>query len=118
MVLVCVGPLVVFLPQLMAARRRGLVEYGGLALRYAAEFDRKWLRGGAPPGEELLGSGDIQSLADMGGSFERIEQMRPVPFGLKDVTALVACCLVPMVPVLATVMPLEEVAKIVLKVLG
>ena len=118
MVLVCVGPLVVFLPQLMAARRRGLVEYGGLALRYAAEFDRKWLRGGAPSGEELLGSGDIQSLADMGGSFERIEQMRPVPFGIKDVTALVACCLLPMVPVLATVMPLDEVVKIVLKVLG
>jgi hypothetical protein len=118
MVLVCVGPLVVFLPQLMAARRKGLVEYGGLALRYAAEFDRKWLRGGAPPGEELLGSGDIQSLADMGGSFERIEQMRPVPFGFKDVTALVAACLLPMVPVLATVMPIDEVVKIVLKVLG
>jgi len=118
MLLVCLGPLVAFVPQLMAARRKGLVEYGGLALRYAAEFDRKWLRGGAAPGEELLGSGDIQSLADMGGSFERIEQMRPVPFGLKDVTALVAACLLPMVPVLATVMPIEEVAKIVLKVLG
>jgi len=118
MLLVCVGPLVVFLPQLMAARRKGLVEYGALALRYAAEFDRKWLRGGAPADEELLGSGDIQSLADIGGSFERIEQMRPVPFGLKDVTALVAACLLPMVPVLATVMPIEEVAKIVLKVLG
>ena len=118
MVLVCMGPLVVFLPQLMAARRKGLVEYGGLALRYAAEFDRKWLRGGAPADEELLGSGDIQSLADIGGSFERIEQMRPVPFGLKDVTALVAACLLPMVPVLVTVMPIEEVAKIVLKVLG
>ena len=118
MVLVCMGPLVVFLPQLMAARRKGLVEYGALALRYAAEFDRKWLRGGAPADEELLGSGDIQSLADIGGSFERIEQMRPVPFGLKDVTALVAACLLPMVPVLATVMPIEEVAKIVLKVLG
>jgi hypothetical protein len=117
-VLVCLGPLVVFMPQLMAARRRGLVEYGGLAFRYVTEFDRKWLRGGAPAGEELLGSGDIQSLADMGGSFERIEQMRPVPFGLKDVTALVAACLLPMVPVLATAMPIEEVVKIVLKILG
>ena len=58
------------------------------------------------------GSPDLRALS------ERIEQMRPVPFGLKDVTALVAACLLPMVPVLATVMPLEEVAKIVLKVLG
>ncbi len=46
-VLVCLGPLVVFTPRLMAARRKGLVEYGALALRYSADFDRKWLRGGA-----------------------------------------------------------------------
>jgi hypothetical protein len=118
MLLLILGPLLVFSPLLMAARRKGLVEYGGLALRYATEFDAKWLRGGAPDGEELLGSGDIQSLADMGGSFERIEQMRPVPFGLKDATSLVAATLVPLIPVLATAMPLEEVVKTVLKVLG
>ena len=117
-VLVCLGPLVVFTPRLMAARRKGLVEYGALALRYTTDFDRKWLRGGAPPGEELLGSGDIQSLADMGGSFERIEQMRPLPFSLKDASTLVAACLLPLVPVLATVMPMEEVLKTVMKVLG
>ena len=118
MVLVCIGPLVVFLPRLMKTRRRGLVEYGELALRYTTDFDRKWLRGGAPAGEELLGSGDIQSLADMGGSYERIQQMRPVPFSLKDVTAIVAACLLPMVPVLATVMPMEQILKMALKVLG
>ena len=82
----------VFAPRLVATRRKGLVEYGALALRYTTDFDRKWLRGGAPADEPLLGSGDIQSLADIGGSFERIEQMRPVPFGLKDVTSLVAAC--------------------------
>jgi hypothetical protein len=118
MLVLCLGPLVVFAPRLLAARRNGLREYGALAFRYTAAFDRKWLRGGAPEGEELLGSGDIQSLADMGGSFERIEHMRPVPFGFKDVTSVVAACLVPMAPVLATVMPLEEVVKTVLKILG
>ena len=117
-VLVCLGPLVVFTPRLMAARRKGLVEYGALALRYSADFDRKWLRGGAAPDDQLLGSGDIQSLADMGGSFEQIVQMRPVPFSLKDATALVAACLLPLTPVLATVMPMEEVLKTVMKVLG
>ena len=118
MVLVCLGPLVVFTPRLMAARRKGLVEYGALALRYSADFDRKWLRGGAAPDEQLLGCGDVQSLADMGGSFEQIVQMRPVPFSLKDATSLVAACLLPLAPVLATVMPMEEVVKTVMKVLG
>ena len=118
LVLLIFGPLVVFVPLLLATRRNGLVEYGGLALRYTAEFDRKWLRGGAPESEELLGTGDIQSLADIGGSYERVEQMRPVPFSLKDVTSLVAATLIPMIPVLATAMPLEEIVRTILKVLG
>jgi hypothetical protein len=118
MVLVCFGPLVMFMPKLMAARRVGLREYGALAYRYATDFDRKWVRGQNPEGEALLGSGDIQSLADMGGSFERIEQMRPVPFGWKDVTSLVVTALVPMIPVLATAMPIEEVVRTVLKIVG
>jgi hypothetical protein len=42
----------------------GLAEYGALAQRYVREFDQKWLRGGAPADEPLVGSGDIQSLAD------------------------------------------------------
>ena len=54
----------------------------------------------------------------MGGSFEQIVQMRPVPFSLKDATALVAACLLPLTPVLATVMPMDEVLKTVMKVLG
>ena len=70
--LMCVvlGPLLVFAPQLAQAKRLGEREYGKLAERYVREFDAKWLRGGAPPNEPLVGSGDIQSLADLGNSFE------------------------------------------------
>jgi hypothetical protein len=65
--LVCVvlGPLLVFAPQLAEAKRMGNREYGTLAQRYVREFDAKWLRGGAPADETLVGSGDIQSLADL-----------------------------------------------------
>jgi len=65
--LLCVvlGPLLVFAPQLAQAKRTGLREYGTLAERYVREFDAKWLRGGAPADEPLVGSGDIQSLADL-----------------------------------------------------
>jgi hypothetical protein len=45
-----------------------------------AEFDRKWLRGGAPTDEPLVGPADLQSLADLGGSLE-VQTMRPMPFG-------------------------------------
>ena len=44
MVMLVVGPLTVFAPQLSRARRNGLREYGTLAQRYVREFDAKWLR--------------------------------------------------------------------------
>ena len=61
-----------------------------------SEYDRKWLRGGAPPDEPLLGSADIQSLADLGNSFDVVKEMRWVPFTLSTVlqlavTTLAAC---------------------------
>jgi hypothetical protein len=63
------GPLLLFAPQLAEAKRTGNREYGTLAERYVREFDAKWLRGGAPAGEPLVGSSDIQSLADLNNSF-------------------------------------------------
>ena len=59
------GHLLVFTPQLAQAKRRGLREYGMLAGRYVREVDAKWLRAGAPAAEPFVGSGDIQSLADL-----------------------------------------------------
>ena len=45
MVVLVVGPLLVFGPQLARARRTGLREYGTLAQRYVRNFDAKWVRG-------------------------------------------------------------------------
>jgi len=74
-----IGPLLVFAPQLAQVKRTGLREYGTLAERYVREFDGKWLRGGAPADEPFVGSGDIQSLADLGNSFEVVQGMRVAP---------------------------------------
>src|SRR5262249_40931216 len=65
-----VGPLLVFAPRLAQAKRKGNREYGTLAERYVREFDAKWLRGGVAADEALVGSADIQSLADLNNSFE------------------------------------------------
>jgi hypothetical protein len=110
------GPLLFFGPQLVAVKRRGLREYGRLATAYVRGFDAKWLRGGAPPGEALLGSGDIQSLNDLAGSFDVIRRMRVVPFGPGLVLILVAGTLVPMVPLLFLAFPLDELLRLAAKV--
>ena len=65
-----------FVAPLAAAKRTAPREYGHLARRYVGEFDDKWLRGGASRDEPLIGSADIQSLADLGNSFEVVRGMR------------------------------------------
>ena len=105
------GPLLVFAPQLAQAKRTGNREYGTLAERYVREFDAKWLRGGAPADEPFVGSGDIQSLADLGNSFEVVRTMQIAPITRDAILRLAAATLAPIVPLLLTMMPLEELLK-------
>ncbi|HEU0038674.1 MAG TPA: hypothetical protein VFR76_05320, partial [Verrucomicrobiae bacterium] len=102
------GPLLVFIPVLANAKRVGLREYGALAQRYVRGFDEKWLRGGAPAEESFLGSGDIQSLADLGNSFEVVRGMRSVPITKEAVFQLAVLTLLPVLPLLLTMISFEE----------
>jgi hypothetical protein len=105
------GPLLAFTPQLAQAKRAGLREYGTLAERYVREFDAKWVRGAAPVDEPLVGSADIQSLADLGNSYEVVRTMRLAPITRDAILLLGAATLVPIVPLLLTMMPLEELVR-------
>ncbi|MGH8768926.1 MAG: hypothetical protein ACREVZ_14655 [Burkholderiales bacterium] len=116
MVFAILGPLLVFGPKLAAAKRAGMREYGVLAQRYAREFDHKWLRGGAPADEPLIGSADIQSLADLGNSFAVVKEMKLVPFTMRTAVQLAVVTLLPVGPLLLTMIPLEELLLRILKV--
>jgi hypothetical protein len=116
MVFAILGPLLVFGPQLEAAKREGLRELGTLAQRYSREFDDKWLRGGAPPAEPLIGSADIQSLADLGNSFEIVKGLKWAPFTLQTVVQLAVTTVVPVLPLTLTMISLEELLVRLLKI--
>ena len=52
---------------------------------YNSAFDQKWVVGPRPTDERLLGSADIQSLADLANSYDRVRQMRFIPFSQRAV---------------------------------
>jgi hypothetical protein len=114
---VCVTliPLIVFTPQLVRAKRNTAREFGLLVSRYTNEFQQKWVEGGAPPDEPLLGSSDIQSLADLGNSFSVVRETRLVPFSVTDVARLAAIAAAPFLPLLLTMFSLDEFATYLLK---
>ena len=113
---VVLGPLTVFARQMLHAKHRALGEYGLLANEYVRGFEQRWL-GSNREDAELLGSSDIQSLADLAGSYDIIREMRIVPFGLHDVSLLAAATAVPLAPLALTVVSLDELVGHLLQIL-
>lgn len=109
--LIVLGPLFAFSPSLMRAKRTGLREYGILASEYVEEFDLKWVRGGAPGAERLVGSSDIQSLADLANSFQVIRDIRAFPFDKETAIQVFLFVIIPILPLVLTMIPLEELIK-------
>lgn len=114
---VMLTPLTVFIPRLARAKRQGKRDFGKLASRYVEGFEEKWLHGAGPADETLLGSGDIQSLADLGNSYSVIQEMRLAPFGLKDVVRLALIGATPFLPLTLTIFSLEELVSRLIKVM-
>jgi hypothetical protein len=109
------APLLFFAPQLAAAKQAGLLEYGALVERYVRGFDDKWLRGTAPADESLIGSADIQSQADLGTSYDVVRTMNITPISIQAVLPITVATLAPILPLVLTMIPLNELLK---KLLG
>ena len=75
------------------------------------------MRGGRSADEPLLGSADIESLADMRNGYQLIEGIRLTPFGMKNVTSVAASTLLPVAPLVLTTFSVEQLLDRVLKVL-
>ncbi|MET0217876.1 MAG: hypothetical protein ABW205_08110 [Burkholderiales bacterium] len=115
--LVFLGPLLMFMPQLIEAKIKSLHDYSALAVTHNQMFDGKWVQGDNPKGEPVLGTPEISSLADLGNAYDVLDRMRPVPFDPADAVVLVLAAVIPMMPLLLTVMPLERLLEFVSKFL-
>jgi hypothetical protein len=111
-----VGPLVLFIPKLYALREEGLRRYGALGTRYTRLFEEKWIHGRAGD-EPLLGTGDIQSLADLGNSYTVVSRMNVLPAGLADLAWLAVPAILPALPLATLVVPMDELLKNLLKLI-
>lgn len=109
---VCLGPLLVFVPQLARARVDGMRRYSILSDRYNRAFERKWLAADAPSDDAFLGSADIQSLADLGSSFDIIREMKPFPFTRQQVLQIAVIASLPGLPLIFLVMPLGQLVQL------
>jgi hypothetical protein len=105
--LLFVAPLLLFTPPLWTCKVKGLGRYMTLAENYSADFERKWLRGEGPQ-EELLGTSDIQSLADLTTAMSVVREMRVLPASTKTMTNLALVALLPLLPLALFKYPLAD----------
>jgi hypothetical protein len=108
-------PLLIFVPQLFAARRRGQNELGALVSDYGRAFGDRWMCGDRAG---LLGTSDIQSLADISTSYQdNVEKMTLSLVGPRDLALLCLVSNLPALPILLIQMPGREVLGRILHIL-
>ena len=106
---VLVAPLLFFAGRLVDVKQRGSLDYGALAQDYVRSFDTKWLRkSDTRQSEPMLGSADLQSLADLANSFDVIRGMRIIPIGPSQLLLLVGAAVLPVLPLVLFVIPLDQ----------
>jgi hypothetical protein len=108
--LLFLGPLLIFSRNLWECQVKGLSDYGAFAERYVNEFNRKWLGADSAPDESLLGTADIQSLADLSNSVSVVRDMRIVLVSPSMLMYLTAAALLPLIPLVLFKYPFADLA--------
>lgn len=102
-------PLLFFTFQMLNEKRMGTLNYDVVANRYVNDFRQKWIKSTSINSTTLLGTSDIQSLADLFNSFEVSSKMRIIPFGRSSIMTLVFLTVLPLAPLALTIIPLEKI---------
>ncbi|PSH04829.1 MAG: hypothetical protein CXZ00_05545 [Acidobacteria bacterium] len=85
--------------------------------RYVEQFEEKWVLRGTSHYDGLLGTGDIQSLADLGNDYAIVREMILVPFGLQDMARLAVVTAAPLMPLGLIIFSPEEILMRLVKVI-
>ena len=109
-------PLTFFITTLESAKWTSIREFGNLASVYVEAFREKWIPGGMPEADGLLGNADLQSLADLGHSYLFARHIRPIPISKGMLVSLAALIVAPLLPLALTIMPVEQILERLVKV--
>jgi len=110
LVIAFVLPLLAFAPVLSALKKRGLSRYGALVSQHHLAFEAKWLGGGvATSGDEVLGSPDVSSLADLSAAYDLVKAMQVVPVTKASIFPLLLAATLPLAAAALTRAPFAAI---------
>ena len=114
-VLLAVGPLLLFVPKLAPLRRKGILQYGSLAHLHSEEFHYKWILHRKGRELEFLAAPEVSTLTDLAASFENVEKMKAVPLDKGSLMAPLIATVLPLLPAVMAQVPLKVIFKSLLE---
>ena len=110
-IMIAIGPLAIFVPRLAALKRRGVLEYGGLAHLQSSEFHEKWILHRHGNEEDILAAPEVSTLTDLAASFQNVEKVKPFLFDKGSIVALGLALIIPILPAITAEIPLKVILK-------
>lgn len=108
-------PLVFFIFVMARDKRIGTYKYGIMASHFVNMFYNKWIDK-ASYEKSALGAADIQSLADLSNSFTATRDMNVIPFSFRNVLQLFLLVVLPLLPLVFTLIPIVDIVRGVVKI--
>jgi hypothetical protein len=105
------APLLAFTPKLLALWRSGTRSYGELANVFGRRFEQEWFGGKPMRRDDLLDRGDFSAATDLYQVVDRLQDLCMAPVDLRSVVMLVLATLLPFVPVVLALLPLDVVVS-------
>jgi len=93
----------------------GTFHYGRLATEVGHAFQQRWLTDRRDVGGEALDAPDFSATTDLYSIAANVRAMNPLVLDLRAIAMLATATLLPFVPLLFAVMPLEDLARFALK---
>jgi hypothetical protein len=109
------GPALVWLGPLSRLHAAGTLHYGRLASDLGRAFQQRWLVHGRRAGADALQAPDFSATADLFSVAANVRAMNLLVLDLRTVAALGISTLLPYVPVVLAVMPINEILRFALK---
>jgi hypothetical protein len=92
-----------------------MLHYGRLASQVGRALQQRWVAAGRDLGTEALGAPDFSATKDLYEVVANVMMINPYVLDSRALLTLAGATLLPYVPVLVAVMPLEEILRVALK---
>jgi hypothetical protein len=112
------GPALLMTGPLVRLQDWGTFHYGRLASTVGHAFERRWLGAGRPSDVDALSAQDFSATTDLYQVVSNVRQINPFAVDLRNLIVLTVATLLPYVPVVLLVMPLDEILEFAFKAIS